>query len=468
MSASLWPWRRLPPCLELLRPCLPLRFTAATTLLLLLLPAVILWRFPRPRAEGLGRLMAQAALLQSFPEAPSRPVPRLWQERFGAATAPRLWQEQRGLWWQFWGRQGDGPAYLVVPLPRSMRSGALPKPPHSAIVDDLLVVAGDPLSHGLLTDQLRLQHSRRRGLEQRCLERLQQEQAAFWTPVALGAMGGPVAPLLQGFQEGCVGLRLSGETLDLTGQAANGMQSLSPPPPLPAVPAAKAPNPATLLQLRGHQLGTILEGLLSRQLIRDPLAERYGVGPEQLALLRSTPFRLELRRQSSGPFQAALSLHLAPGAERRAWADLLLSLREPLEQQGLSDSDSRLEPHQGSQALPSSIWRREDDAVVGGWRWQSLDGAPPELLLFLGPVPSPQVSPGLPGPSAKAPTLQLEMQPRPMAELGLLPGALPAPLLQAERLSVVAQASSQGRSQVSALRGRLQLRSADRSGGTSP
>ena len=54
-----------------------LRWTLTLTVLLLLLPAGLLLRSPRPRAEGLERLLGQAALLQSFPAAPERPVPAL-------------------------------------------------------------------------------------------------------------------------------------------------------------------------------------------------------------------------------------------------------------------------------------------------------------------------------------------------------------------------------------------------------
>lgn len=443
----------------------PLRVTTATTLLLLLLPAVALWRLPRPRAEGLGRLMTQAALLQSFPAAPSRPVPRLWQERLGPATARRLWQQQRRLWWQFWGREGVGAAYLVLPLPRPMLTGALPKPAHSVVVDDLLVVAPDPLSHRLLSDQLRQQPRQRRGLEQRCLARLEQEQAAFWTPVALGAMTGPMAPLLQGFQEGCVSLALEGDSLAARGEAADTSGLLSPPPPpVPAATLARlsepalTPSPDSLLLLQGRTLDVVLEGLLSRQLILDPLASRYGVGVKELSRLRRTPFRLELRRVSNGRFQAGLSLHLAPGVDRRAWAEFLGSLRTRLEQEGLRDVQD-----EGSATLPSSSWRGEDGEVVGGWHWLSRTGGAPELLLFLGPEPAAAEAGKVPpvAPPAAALLLTMVLQPRALAELGLMPPALPSPLLQAQQLTVVAQGSSEASSPISGLWGRLQLQPVD-------
>ncbi|MDP4948098.1 MAG: hypothetical protein NWQ62_07435, partial [Cyanobium sp. MAG_102] len=192
-----------------------LRWTLTLTVLLLLLPAGLLLRSPRPRAEGLERLLGQAALLQSFPAAPERPVPALWSQRLGAAQARRIWRQQRRFWWQFWGRDGDGGAFLAYQF-----QAGIPLPLHGIRVDDLVVVAADPLAKRLLQDQLNLSQHQRRGLEQRCLQRLQQEQAVFWAPLGLGVMAGPAAPLLQRFQQGCLSLGLEGANLALAGEAA--------------------------------------------------------------------------------------------------------------------------------------------------------------------------------------------------------------------------------------------------------
>ena len=199
----------------------------------------------------------------------------------------------------------------------------------------------------------------------------------------------------------------------------------------------------------------ILEGLLSRRLIRDPLSSRYGIGSSELEKLRRTPCSLQLRQEHSGPFQAGLSLLLAPGDQRRAWADLLNALRERLEQQGLSDAVS--DPQKGSTTLPSSVWRREDGEVVGGWRWLSREGAAPELLLFLGPEPPADLDPGQTAGTPDGEWLHLELRPQRLAALGLMPSQLPEPLVQADQLTVMAESSGQGRPVVSSLRGRLQL-----------
>ena len=445
---------------------LPLRCTAALTALLVLVPAVLLLRWPRPRAQGLERLLGEAALMQSFPASPQRPVPALWSQRLGPALAGNVWRQQRRVWWQFWGRDGDGGAYLAFPaqtLPPALTArSASGLPPHSLRVDDLVVVAPDPLSQRLLQDQLRLAQRQRRGLEQRCLLRLQQEQAVFWAPLGLGVMAGPMAPLLQRFQEGCLSLRLEGASLRLAGEASAASGILSTPgraqtaPPLPPLPAD------LLLEWRGPALESVLQGLLSRQLIREPLAARYGIGDGQLALLRRAPFVLRLRPLAQGPFQAGLEVQLTVSGDRRPWSQLLDSLVPPLESQGLEATRT------GSAALPAISWRREDGLVVGGWRWVLAVSGPPQLLLYLGPEPplattaatSAAAIPAMGLPGSGGATV-LRARPQGLARLGLLPEELPQLVQQAAQLDVVAiNAASGGRapgSPLSQLTGRLQL-----------
>ena len=189
-------------------PLPPLPLTTVTLLLLLLLPSLTLWRWPRPRAQGLEQLMAVSSLLQSFPASPERPVPALWRERLGEAQAARLWREQRRTWWQFWGPHTDGGAYLVVQ--ENAAAGAQrPLPSDGLRVGNLLVVvAPDPLSRRLLQDQLRPDQRAGRGLFSACLPRLETGQGVFWNASGLGALVGPLAPLLEAYQEGCLSLSL--------------------------------------------------------------------------------------------------------------------------------------------------------------------------------------------------------------------------------------------------------------------
>ena len=432
---------------------LPLRWSAALTALLLLAPAGVLLRWPRPRAEGLERLLAQSALLQSFPAAPQRPVPALWTQRLGAPLARSVWRRQSRVWWQFWGRDGDGGAFLAFPA-QDLPAASSAQPAHALRVDDLVVVAPDPLSQRLLQDQLKLAQRQRRGLEQRCLQRLQQEQAVFWAPLGLGVMAGPMAPLLQRFQEGCLSLRLQGTSLQLSGEASAAGGFLADPVSSPSAPVPGPLANDLLLEWRGPALEGLLQGLLNRQLIRDPLAARYGLGEGQLAMVRRAPFLLQLRSLAQGPFQAGLALQLEVSGDRRPWNRLLDGLKAPLEAQGLVATAG------GSTALPALRWRREDGQVVGGWRWVLPKAAAPQLLVYLGPEPSATTAAISPLQGGGRDT-QLRVRPAALAAAGLLPPELPLLVQQASQLSLVATSSAAGQrvwaSPLSQLTGTLQL-----------
>lgn len=432
--------------------------TAAALAALLLLPAVALLVWPRPQAVGLARLLGQAQLMQSFAGASSRPVPGLWRQRLGRSAAA-LWARQQGTWWQFWGAHGDAGAYLVLPAVNlsGLSSRQLSSPP--LLVDDMAVFAADPLSRQVLADRLRGVPRPQRGLEQRCLLQLRSPQSVYWSAAGLGALAGPVAPLLQRLQQGCFSLQLDGTNLALAGEAAASEGVLGAPADA-VLSLARRPLPdAVLLQLQGPSLDVLLQGLLSRQLVREPLAERYGISEPQLALLRGLPFVLRLRRQSSGPFQAALELELAPRArDRAAWARLLAGLREPLLQQGLQEPSPRLQantPRLGAISFPSATWSNDNGAVIGGWLWRlpAGPGFEPRLLLYLGPTPSPgQASASDAGPGAP---LQLRARPRELGRLGLWPGAFPALVAQADQVELLASGGAQ--QPLSLLKGRLVL-----------
>ena len=134
------PWRN--------RPALPI--TSAVLLLLVLLPAVLLQRLPRPRAVGLEQLLTNVSLLQSFPPTPGRPVPLLWRQRLGTPLASALWQQQRGPWWQLWGDHTDAPPLLAFSRSTLPGAGKAILPANGLAVGDLVVVAAEPLSRQLL------------------------------------------------------------------------------------------------------------------------------------------------------------------------------------------------------------------------------------------------------------------------------------------------------------------------------
>jgi hypothetical protein len=183
-------------------------------------------------------------------------------------------------------------------------------------------------------------------------------------------------------------------------------------------------------------LDLLLRGLLSTALLRTALAERYGLGAEQLRRLQSAPFSLQLQAQPKGPYRAGLQLLVRLPGERKLWERWLLDLSTALEQQGLT----RLQPQP---AL--SLWNREDGAVVGGWRWLASD----QLLLFLGPNP-------VQAPTLQAPAegdWQLVLQPRQLEALQLLPPGLPLVVKRASQLVLLGRGSGS-----TALAGRLELR----------
>ena len=473
----------------------PLPWTSSLIALLILLPSLALWRWPRPRAEGLEQLMTGASLVQSFPATPGRRLPQLWQQRLGEGLGEALWQRQTRPWWQIWGPEGQGGPFLVLQASGWPAQLSKPLPPQALRLSDLMVVAPDPLARQSLAASLRPQQRRNRGLHSRCLERLSQDQAVFWNPTALGAMAGPLAPLMQRFQEGCLTLSLEARGLSWQGEATSvdGVlaQLDTEAPPVTPLAAALPLPPDELLQVQGGSLQDLLEGLLSRQLIREPLALRYGLDSERLRGLRFAPFRLRLRPQPQGPFQASLELQVRLRQPPQTWQPVLQRLAQSLREQGFEPIPLALaapkptnpsaagkpttpaatpapqepapvgqapqapaplalapgEPQAAAGTTPQAqhgpkppvnplamAWRRSDGAVVGGWRWLAAPrGQDAEVLFFLGPAPA-QV--GLMPTQAfpRERSLQLRARPRALDQLGLLPPEMPAVVRSSEQL----------------------------------
>jgi len=441
---------------RLWRPPLPI--TGSVLLLLLLLPAVLLQRWPRPRAVGLEQLLANVSLLQSFPPSPDHPLPPLWRQRLGTPLAATLWRQQRGPWWQLWGDHTDAPPLLAFSsssLPGGPRARL---PANSLRVGDLVVVAADPVSRQLLQSRLLPHQPLSRGLNRRCLERLRREQAVVWDPTGLAAIAGPLEPLLPGLGHGCLSLSVAGNRLLWQGEASSGDAPWSTAAADATPTAARPPDlPGDrLLEISGGSLDPLLRGLLSRALIREPLSRRYGLEGARLELLRRAPFQLRLRPLPQGPFQASLELQLLVGRQQRdSWNRLLVQLGHSLLEQGLNP----LDPHGGT-AVGGATWRRGDGVVVGGWRWISPAGRDPQLLLFLGPVPTRAAQPiaaagQLPRPGA----LLLRSRPSALARLHLLPPQLPelVPLADQLQMEVTPAATPGGIGPLNLLRGDLQV-----------
>lgn len=421
-----------------MRLTLRLPITLTSTALLLALPASLLLLHPRRSATGLERLLPAAALLQSFPALPAQAPPPLWGQRLGPALAGRLWPAQRHLWWQFWGSHADAGAYLVLSAPAS-----LPLPRHGLRVDDLLVIAPDPLARQLLQEQLRVRRRPPRGLSQRCIQTLRQRQAVHWTPAAIAEMLGPLAPFAQELEQGCLVLSSQRSTLDWQGEADASEGTLAPAPAPLAVPAFQ-PLPATqLLELRGRRLDLLLRGPLSSPLLRQSLAQTYGLEASALQQLQSSPFELRLQPLERGPFRAGLELQVHTGSGPARIERWFSGLTEALRDQGLIDATP----------LPGlTSWSREDGTVVGGWRW--LPGRT-QLLLFLGPVPSRSPA----SPSLGEADWRLRLRPVDMARASLLPAMLPPVVRRSSQLVLVGRpAGERAGERQSSLAGRLDLR----------
>jgi hypothetical protein len=468
MKALPFRWRAPSRRLLWVQPArrLVLPFTLSTTLLLLAVPALLLRQLPRPQALGLEKVMASVSLLQSFQASPERPVPELWRQRLGAERATRLWRAQTRPWWQFWDGIAPGQPFLALSSrgipPASLL--ALPVPPLR--VGDLLIFPPEPLSRQLLSERLRVQVRPSPGLRLRCLPRLERDQAVFWRPTALGELLGPLAPFLQDVQEGCLTLAIQQDGLTWTGEAAS-VEGMLLEAPASGVDSASLvplrPDAVdSLLRVEGTSLQRLLAGLLARELIRQPLAERWGFGKDQLALLRRTPYRLVLRPLAKGPFVASMELTVRADGQQRQWREVLLRLASTLEKEGLrlhtTPPPESVPPSQTSSASkqpasadgsfregggasaprkpgggatssaaspwPMALWQRQDGVVVGGWQRREMDGGIDQITFFLGPKaepPTPLLLSTLPPRGG----VRLTARPRELALRGLLPPGMP-------------------------------------------
>jgi len=389
-----------------------LRNSVALTALLVLLPALALWLFPRGSARGLDRLLLEAALLQTHRSRPADPPPALWTQRLGP-QAVSLWSARPQLWWQFWGTHSSAGAVLVLEVPPKT---ALPE--NALRFEQLTLVAPNPLVRNELQAQLRLDRPSLRGLERRCALQLQRGDAVYWSAAGLSSLLGPLAPLASSLQQGCLALSSEGNRLLWSGEADAAKGSLAAAP-RPVAPSRARPLPSpSLLVLQGPKLELLLRGLLSSGALKQALAERYGIKADALKRLSQSPFVLRLTAVERGPFLAGLQLQLRLRDGRSFWTPRLAAVEQALKDQGLAPS---------SGPLDQRLWSR-DGVAQGGWRWPSNQ----QLLLFLGPPPAAA--------SAEAPagltSWSLQLRPQQLQAKGLLPSLLPLVVRRADQLEL--------------------------------
>jgi len=409
-----------------------LRNSVALTALLVLLPALALWLFPRGSARGLDRLLLEAALLQTHRSRPADPPPALWTQRLGP-QAVSLWSARPQLWWQFWGTHSSAGAVLVLEVPPKT---ALPE--NALRFEQLTLVAPNPLVRNELQAQLRLDRPSLRGLERRCALQLQRGDAVYWSAAGLSSLLGPLAPLASSLQQGCLALSSEGNRLLWSGEADAAKGSLAAAP-RPVAPSRARPLPSpSLLVLQGPKLELLLRGLLSSGALKQALAERYGIKADALKRLSQSPFVLRLTAVERGPFLAGLQLQLRLRDGRSFWTPRLAAVEQALKDQGLAPS---------SGPLDQRLWSR-DGVAQGGWRWPSNQ----QLLLFLGPPPAAanaEVPAGLT-------SWSLQLRPQQLQAKGLLPSLLPLVVRRAGQLELSGEHPKAAEGQT-ALSGELKL-----------
>ena len=407
-----------------------LRSSAGLVALLVALPALALWLFPRGSARGLDRLLLESALLQTHRSRPADPPPSIWRDRLGSQAAP-LWSSRQQLWWQLWSSHASAGAVLVLETPASA-----PLPANAFRVDQFTLVTPNPLVRQQLEQQLQLERPSLRGLEQRCALQLQRGDAVYWSAAGLSSLLGPLAPLASSLQQGCLTLSSEGSRLLWSGEADAARGSLAAAPRYAAAPNPEPLVAPTLLELQGPRLELVLRGLLSSAALKQALADRYGIKPDALKRLSQSPFVLRLSALNQGSFLAGLQLQLRLRDGQAFWAPRLKALEQPLIDQGLSVTRGT-----GQQ----SLWSR-DGVAQGGWRWLSKD----QLLLFLGPAPGSLKPSRL---EQEAPW-SLRLQPKQLQAKGLLPPLMPVVVRRARELVLQGLPSRGGQT---ALSGELTL-----------
>ena len=421
---------------------LPLTTLGLGTVLLSGLIGVILNQ-PSHQDDGtpasLSRVSGAFSLIQSFHGDAKRPAPKLWNQRLGLVRAGNLWKRQgRSIWWQGWSEDGD--AYLILP-DQLLADDSKNLRKHQVL--GLSLLGSDELHRQQLIQRLQ-RHSERptqpTSLHSRCMQRLADAPAVFWTSDALASISGTTAPLLQQGSHGCLALRLNGNTLHWGGYVGDRSIALAASQPKQgwkfSVSDRQKPSnfdQASLLEVHGARVDLILGMLLSRQIIQEPLESQYGVNQSTRSRLALSPFSLRLQQQTKGAYRAGLQFQAPLPGGAAAWATVLDRVSIRLEERGFQRSHAAKDKAKTADAV---IWKDQRSGqvkVVGGWRWLQQPQKPP--LLSAGLASLPDAKPfyqALPASSNAA--LKLNARPRNLMSLRLMNGAWPALLQKADSL----------------------------------
>ena len=393
------------------------------------------------RRAGLLRLSSAAALLQSFQGDPTQAPPQLWYQRLGVKPALSLWKRLgRGIWWQAW--TADGQNYLALPA-HLLTSGERSKL-FARDLDGLILISADALNQQHLEQWLGQEGTAPAvvsPLQDACIRRLDRSASVQWRPEGLARLSGALSPLLQQARHGCLALRMRGRQLQWHGWV--GPRDFVAAPPSLVVrdtfsdPALALSSVSTesgsnslkpLLQIQGRNIGLLMSALISRQIIRQPLEQLYGLGRRHRTQLLQSPFQLVLLPQTPAFFQAGVQLQLKPEAEQQFF------------QASLDAISGRLRD-QGFQSMPATavLWTdplTQEGTVAGGWQWLQLPSNQALLSIGLGMAPAQQPFPPLLPEKTPGLRLILLADPALIVRHKLLSGSWPRVLRQSSALQL--------------------------------
>ncbi len=383
-----------------------------------------------PRRGALQTLVAASTALQASQGDPSREPPQIWHERLGIRIATQLWTRLgHGLWWQAW--SDDGEPHLIIPwtvLERSSRESL-----EITQINDLAVVSANALTRRqLLTriDQLSPEPPQPNAVEVACLRALSRSPSLQWSPQAIGRYAGEAAPLLAEAGYGCLSHSSDAETLRWYGWVSRDPLETAAVVHPASARVMDTPSETTMtapLLLEGEQFRALVAALTAREVVRNPLASRYGINAGDLDRLIAMPFRLRLVANPSQAFQAGVQIQLWTGGDSDAVRRSLSTLADQLRMSGWTTTPS--DPIADGWLINEG----GSDTPVGGWRWLQTEDQDPVLSLGLGLAPANDVIPTMKG-AARTPWFGLQASPETLDALGMLPAQTPLQIRRASSL----------------------------------